>query len=193
MASPYVPGPAPIFVGLGGSAGQPAFLGFSERGVHIDINPMYSDYIVDLGGAVPLDKSYQGATATVSFDLTRWNEDVLAAMDDFSGSLAGSSRGVDVPGEIGTLMSYEGAAYTLWIVFPYSNFPAYADMPAGYRFPKAFIDRETLPERGSKPAKVHLIMTCLRDLDMTTINDYGRGKLTLYDNDMSAISLSAID
>lgn len=189
MAQPFVPGPAPLWVGLGSSE-APIFLGFTERGVDLDVNPQYAPYLTDLGGGVMTDACYQGALAQISFDLTRWNEETFALMADHAGIVPGSVRGTDLPGEIGTLMAFENAAFPVWCPFPYVAKAAYASMPAGYRFPKCYIERESLPERGAKPAKIRLVMQCLRHLLMTsaTQNQFGAGRFTLYDHDMTAIN-----
>lgn len=188
MSQPHVPGPCPIYVGLGGG-GSPLFLGFSERGVNIDLNASFSPYVVDISGSTPLDQCYQGEGASISFDLTNWNEPVLSLMQDIAGNIPGSVRGLDVFGEVGTLMGYELAAFTCWFPFPYALKPAYALSVSGYRFPLCYIDRSSLPERGSKPAKTHLTLQALRAVNNTQSGaPIGNIQLKLYDHDMTAVA-----
>lgn len=194
MAQPFVPGPAPIFVSDSSSA-IPFFLGYSERGVSFSHDPSYVPYYCDLGGATPLDFSYQGESMMIHLDLVRWNPAVLRTIQDVidhDGAFGnpGSAPGVDVAGEIGTLMAYQNAGQMLWVAFPYANSQAFAGNPPGYRFPCAILEREGLPEHGSKPAKVSMSFRAVRNLDMrpATLTPFGAGKLTLYDFDMSAIN-----
>jgi hypothetical protein len=188
MATPLVPGPCPVWVA--DSGGTPRFLGFSERGVSADFQYNYVPYHNDLGGAEPLDYSYQGKSATISLDLTRWRADTLAFIQDALSDQVGSTGGIDVPGEIGTLMAYEGIAFTVWTPYPYTNSPAYNTHPPGYRFPPGIIARVGRPARGSKPAKVHLVVRAIRQLLMTpaTQTVFGAGRLTLYDHNMTAVA-----
>ena len=186
MAGPFVPGPAPIWIAFGG---QPNFLGFSEGGVSIDLMASYLPYHNDLGGQEALDYSYQGQGATINFVLTRWNALTLANLEDYAGIVTGSGPGLDVAGEIGTLMAYEGAAFEAWIAFPYAAKPAYSTNMLGYHFSHVILDRESLPQRGARPAKVACNMRAIRQLVMTpaTQNGLTAGNLLLYDYDMSAI------
>src|SRR5438105_3720161 len=118
MAKPYVTGPCAIYCGIG-ALYAPIFLGHSERGVRIRIAPEYEPVHNDLGGRVPIDWLYEGETAIISADLTRFNEAVyeLIAARPRTSTL-GSVPGVNVPGDIGTMMITEGFAYPLWLVFP---------------------------------------------------------------------------
>lgn len=187
MATPFVPGPAPIW--LGGAGLQPFFLGWSERGVSFDLNPNWMPYYCDLGGAEPMDYSYQGQGGTISFTLVRWNPASLIIIEDYVGAFPGTSAGIDVAGEMGTLMSYEGLALSCWIGFPYTAKLAYSNNILGYHFYRVIIERESLPERGARPAKVNMTLRAVRQLVMTqaTQNGLVAGSLGLYDNDMTAI------
>ncbi len=187
MATPFVPGPAPIWIG--GAGFEPFFLGWSERGVSFELTPNWQPYFCDLGGAEPMDLSYQGQGGSISFTLVRWNPIALARLEDYVGSLPGSLPGIDVAGEIGTLMAYEGLAFSCWIGFPYAAKFAYSNNALGYHFYRVVPERESLPERGSRPAKVNMTLRAIRELVMTpeTQNGLVAGVLGLYDYDMTAI------
>ena len=187
MATPFVPGAAPIW--LGGAGLDTFFLGWSERGVSLDLTPNWRPYYCDLGGDEPMDFSYQGQGATISFTLVRWNPTALAVIEDYVGSFTGTAPGVDVAGEIGTLMDYENLALSLWVGFPYAARVAYSNNMLGYHFFRVIPVRESLPERGSRPAKVNMTLRAVRSLLMTPVTQNGlvAGALGLYDFDMTAI------
>lgn len=188
MAIPFVPGPAQIFVG---TPAAPLFLGYSKSGVSFSKEYGWVPYHCDLGGAIPMDWSYQGTGAVISFTLVRWDPVVLAGLEDVVNKLgSGSSPGVDVPGEIGTLMGYEDQAWSLWVVFPYQRSLPYATHPAGYRFPYVIPEREGLPEQGSKPSEVSLSLRAIRRLFIGPqyTNTFGSGAFVLYDNDVTAVN-----
>lgn len=177
MAQPWVPGPAPVY--FGGSPAQgnrpetrqfrPAFLGYTDHGVDLLMDPQYAPVVTDAGGRVPTDLIYQGVSATVSLTLTRWRESSYEALANHSfRGAANGGRGQLPSGSIGTVMNLEGASVILYVLFPYAAILDYADpldpMPFGYRLVNCVLDREGLPERGSKPAKLLLTFRCLPNL-----------------------------
>lgn len=187
MATPLVPGPAPVWYGF---LAEPQFLGWTERGVTIDPSPEWLPYYCDLGGSTPMDYSYQGQSATINFTLSRWNAATLSLLlEDYAGGFPGSAPGVDVAGEIGALMVHEGLALSLWVGFPYVAKVAYQEHMLGYHFHHVIIERESLPERGARPAKVNLTLRAVRRLLMSPAHQNGllAGTFILYDYDMSAI------
>lgn len=195
MAQVYVTGPCDIWVGPnsssgGRSGGSAQFLGHSERGPAIQIRDSFSPVYVDLGGPkVPFDMIYDGEDAIVSCELTRFNENVYETIADIA---ALQAPGFNDPGEIGTLMLQEGSTYPLWIHFPYSAKVAYQNpasgaMPAGYRFPAAYLQQDSLPALGTTARKMHLVWHCLRQFTVGFSNAEGYGKFTLYDFNMSAL------
>lgn len=196
MAQQFVTGPVDIFVNygsLGGVVTPPLYLGYSERGPRMQVRPQYSSTYVDVGGQkIPFDSCYDGQDAIVSADMSRWNEDVYAAIAIKSGASGNNSpAGIDDPGDIGTLMMHEGAAITVWLRFTHAAKLAYSTMPAGYRFPIAMLQNDDHNELGTKPRKISLVFHCLREFDVTITNAYGAGRFTLFDHDMTG--LPAID
>lgn len=203
MASPYVPGPCPIWVNLDDGGALTAFLGMSERGVSIDLNPEYSPYVVDGAGSVPVDAAYQGQAATVTCSLSRWNESTYRAIGTYAGRprdgtafTGAKSRGTDFPGDVGTLVANELSAFHLYVPFPYSNKFAYGPgglginaQPFGYHFYRAYLDRDSLPERTAKGAILNLTFHCVRRLFVDGNNALGLNnyRWVLYDNDVSAV------
>ncbi len=193
MAISYVCGPVSIWVGIG-SGGTPVFLGHAERTPSIQIRPQFSPVFSDLAGQrVPLDYLYDGEEAMVSVDLTRYNEAVYAGIA--SRPVPNLTRGLDSPGEIGTLIGLEGMAFQLWLNFPYSTkavFTANA-MPAGYHFWQTFLEGpDGLDGLGTTNRRLRLNFHCMRYLGPET-NAFGAGRFTLYDHDMSAVASLPID
>lgn len=135
MAKLYTTGPAHLFVGVGNvSSKEPVYLGTAETAPDIDIQREYEGVPNDLGGSrLPMDRIYEGEEGMVGGVLTRWNEEVIAALmsvPDFENG----TRGLNNQFDLGTLMGSEGFAFPVWVVFPYASKPAFAGMPAGYRF-----------------------------------------------------------
>lgn len=202
MAQPYVTGPCAVYLGVGAS-GAPVFLGHGERGPSIQIRPSWSPVFADISGQrVPLDYLYDGEEGIVSFDATRYNEDVYAAIANRSNPGI-VTRGFDVPGAVGTLMAHEGKAYPLWVTFPYAPKPAFSSavgpnsggaMPAGYHFHRAFLEGpDGLDGLGTTNRRIRFSFHCIRLLNPSYTNAYGAGSLALYDHDMSAVQGAGIN
>jgi hypothetical protein len=196
MAQPYASGPVDVWCGVG-AGGAPLFLGHGERAPRIQIVRRYKEVTNDLGGdMVPFDKGYAGETGVVTVTLSRWNESTLAIIQDVATTLTGlgAARGLNGPGEVGTLMVTEGVAYKLWLRFPFSAKAAYANaasgaQPAGYRFLAAFLEGpDDLFDLGPPNArKVGLQFTCMRAFDPAVSNAFGTGLFALYDHSMIAL------
>lgn len=147
------------------------YLGTCEKAPKIVHRPAWKPVFNDIGGTeVPFDVSYQGEEAFTFADLTRWNEPVFSALQARP-NFPGDVRGLNIPGDIGTLMLTEGRAYQLFIFFPYVAKPAYASggMPAGYRFVATFLEGpDELSELGTSPRKINLIFHHIRGWDPKT-------------------------
>lgn len=182
-----------------------SFLGFSERGVDVEINPEYSPVVVDAGGRVPVDLLFEGVSATVRVGFTRWNEpsyrliaDHAAAARPDAGVAGAAERDRIAAGRIGTVTSLEGAGFMVLVRFPYSASLAYGGengMPAGYRFVNCILDRDGLPRRGSTPARLDLTFRCLpllspalRQSNAFPSMKRGEDLFFLYDHDMSDLA-----
>ena len=122
MAQPFVPGPAPVWISFRGEDDSAVrFLGYTGRGVDLEINPEYSHFVTDVGGSVPVDLIYQGMSGTLSFDLTRWQEQTYAILASHAAKSAiNPIRGADLSGRVGTIMHLERANFVVYVAFPYS-------------------------------------------------------------------------
>jgi hypothetical protein len=194
VAQLYATGPVDVWVGAGGG---PLFLGHGERAPRIQVQRMYKPAHTDLAGDVPHDKAFAGEWALVTLALSRYNESTLALIQDVAGAnLVGTppTRGFNVPGERGSLMLAEGQAYPLYLRFPFAAKPVYQSaasgaMPAGYRFPAAYLGGpDDLFDLGLPNArKVGLVFECVAPFDPTVTNAYGAGAFKLYDHNLSAL------
>lgn len=162
---------------------QPRFIGTGERGPRIRIRRKFSPVYNDIGGPeLSFDDLYAGEDAFVFITLTRWNE---ALYQSLAGTpFPGSSMMGDGPGEIGTAMVTEGAAFPIYLRFPAPSFrPALAAQayPLGYRFYAASLVDDDDFETGTAANKRHLIFHCRRAYNPANNN------LVLGDFNMSGI------
>jgi hypothetical protein len=170
----------PVFLGTG--EGKPA-------GAEIEIERAESPVMNDAAGNIlPADLMHEGEQGWISTVLTRYNESVYAWIANRTAGAVyntppfgtPSPRGIDPDGSIGTLLVQEGAAYPVWLAFPYAGKPAYSTMPYGYRFfACTLVDADKLPVNpGGR--KVGLTWRALR-LD-------GFGAWALYDHDLTGLT-----
>lgn len=192
MAQPYVSGPAHIYVGFKTSPdptvpGTMFFLGHAERSPKISVRPQYSPVFVSLGGTVPFDWTYQGEEALIVANLTRWNENIyqaIAAKGRGPAALAAggaSGRGIDLAGEIGSLMVHERIGVTLTLVFPYATKAAMAGQPLGYRFIFAQLENDELDRLGTEARSIPLVFRAARSFNSAT------GSFVLFDHNITGI------
>lgn len=181
MAQPFVTGPVWIYVGIGNAVSKtPVFLGTAEDGPKkqhlVGWEPVMNDVT---GSKKPLDQGYQGESAIVRADLTRYNEDVLAALVARPNPFG--TRGLNAFGDLGALMLTEGLAYPLWLRYPYASKAAYSTMPPGDRFVASWLVSPEDYVQGTKPKKVSVIWYCQGVFSPVT------GGVLLYDHDMTGL------
>src|ERR1700729_61101 len=115
MSQFYVPGPVYTFVALGSGStiAVPVylFLGFTEAGLSIGVNPLNEDINVDYAGLSPGDVSQLGQDASVSGTFTRYNESVALKVQSFMG--VNGTAGQYLNNQMGNLMVKEGSAYSV--------------------------------------------------------------------------------
>jgi hypothetical protein len=162
MAQLWTTGPAFLYVGINGLTNRgPVFVGTDEDGPTIEIGPRYQEVKNDIGGDEAMDDSYQGRSATIDYNLNRWEEVAIAALEQ-TNPFSNSLRGTDDPGDVGSLMITEGKAFSLWVVFPYavtSPIAAIAKaamlgMPAGYHFYATILTTDNHTRLGTKPRRL---------------------------------------
>ncbi len=172
------------------------FLGWSEGGVDLDFRPRFNEYKNDLAGGPegpPADMYYSGQDCIMSAVVTRYNIGTYYVMADKSVNVLGVSvPGIDDPGDRGALMVAEGRAYPIWFKHPHATKPFYSQgvsgaLVLGYRFTACVMERETLPKLGPRPKKLNLAWRGISTLNMNISNEFGTGRFTLFDHDMSQL------
>lgn len=187
MAQGYVRGPTHIYCGVG-SGGAAVYLGTAERSPRISIRPSWSPYYNDIAGQkIPYDWGFDGEEAFVVSDMTRWNQSVLAALQARPRTvIGGSTPGLNVAGEIGSMMITEGLAVGLWLLFTYTSKAAYATQLAGYRFPATWLmGPDDLDNNNTGMAKVRMTWYAGR---LGAVNVAGAGiNWLLYDYNVAGL------
>lgn len=182
MAQVYVTGCCDIFVETGlTSQGGPVFLGHCEKTPGVQIRRHHSPVFCDYSGrAVPADMIYEGESALVSLDLTRYNEDIYALLARSTGfgsfgERGGGARGTDEMGDIGSLMQRDRRTRELWLRFPYGgaggkptmNLPRGTTgggaMVSGMHFLSAYLEGpDDLGPLSTAARRLHIVFHCLR-------------------------------
>ena len=129
----YVSGPANVWTGTtsynwaGSPPGPTAwnYIGYTQRGMQIEITPHFEDVAVDYAGGVPGDIQMLGAEARGSGIFTRYNEPLVQNLASFL------NKATPTPGElanqdIGSLLKTEGYLYPILIYSPYGIKAAYS-------------------------------------------------------------------
>jgi hypothetical protein len=196
VAQPYISGPVSLWIrhsALG--TGTPVFLGHGERAPQIQHSVRLEDFVCDISGSMPLDACYAGMMAHISVTLVRYNMIVLQLIEARarSSTFPVSLPGIDLPGQIGTLVVIEQATYELWLrhdgaAKPFMQNPANGVMPLGYHYFAATLDTESLQGGSVTPFKATLPWKCYRVPDFKVTNLYGTGAWQLFDYDMSAVA-----
>jgi hypothetical protein len=184
---PYSTGASIVYVGFynQGSFQGPYCFGTCEGYPRHERRPDYMQVMNDVSGRKkPLDMSYQGQDATISLDMTVWDEGVAQMLQQLPnmGNLAGTpgtSRFVDR----GALMGFEGNAACIWIAYgnKIATKAAYAGLPFGYRYPLCIPFAPDTTEEGAQ--------ALIRNMQFYAWekHNFQAGTSTLYDNDMTAI------
>src|SRR6185437_7796754 len=160
MAQLYSSGPASIWIA--GFGEQPRLLGFCEKAPRLPLRVVMKEVRCDVAGEAPFDKMVAGETASVDGELVLFNWPTLQSIQRRASSRIGSVGGTMVPGDIGTLVQTEGAAFTTWVMFHSAGKAVFQNaavgafsggkMPLGYRFPVCTLAPETVvPARPRRP------------------------------------------
>jgi hypothetical protein len=169
MAQLYSTGPAHWWVSLQNS--PLLYLGTCEKKPKIVVRPSWSPAYNDLGGQkIPFDMSYQGTEGISLLNLTRFNEPVYQLLATRPSASTKIASGINVPGDIGTLLLTEGLAWTVYVYFPYAAKLAYKSggMVPGYRFPASYLEGPDEFEPSTDPINRTLIFHHLRAFDPKT-------------------------
>jgi len=137
MSKFYIPGPAPIFIGVGISPSITGyFLGYSESGVQVLLSPLTEDIAADYAGAMPADVAMLGEEARISFTLARYSEAILNILSSFLNAKAIGSASAN---QLGSVYVQEGNSLQVWVESPYQVKTDLTDMIPGFFFPAVYV------------------------------------------------------
>jgi hypothetical protein len=201
MAQLFTTGPILVFVASGDGQMTPKYLGTCEGGVPIEFRHEWEGVRNDLGGTkLDFDRAYEGSSALITLNLTRWNMPVLQALIGMPNASFRLKTGPQVPpyqagvntiGDLGTLYFTELQAVCLWLQFGVKRSAAragfYAPEEGGMRFPVATLQSSSQPRSGTRARQYNLVYQALRNYLPN------QGSLVLYDEDMSAVANVPLD
>jgi len=170
MAQLYTTGPAHIYLAFptgSGTQNSPVYFGTCEDAPQVQIIPKFEDVYNSIGGTVPFDKSYQGEVALIDLDMNRYNESVYGIL---AARPRVGTRGVNIAGDVGTLMGTEGYTIGVYLKFDFGAAGAAPKaaytangMPPGYRFPGGIpIGPDRLQNLGTRPRKTNVVFFAIR-------------------------------
>lgn len=169
-SSSFVTGACYIHAGVGTNR-APLFCGVCESSPEIRVKHEWIPLMNALGGSViESDSSYQGASAHLRMDLTRWTEAVRLAMATVP-NVAGTP-GVSVFGDLGALALTENLYWPVYFSFPYASKPAYAaaGMQPGVRFLACMCENDDFGNLDTKPRKVSMAVRARRVFNIANLS-----------------------
>lgn len=189
---PYSTGASYVFVGFAGSVSPQKIrcLGTCEGYPKHERRVDYMQLMNDVSGRrKPMDMSFQGMDATISLDLTLWDEGCMQMLQQFA-QLSGGS-GLATPGayqfsDVGSLMGFEQYSVSIWIQYLFRSAAGgpkavYSALPAGYHYLQCVPFAPDTTEEGAQPM--------IRSVNFYAwpVCNFSNQQFTLYDNTMSAI------
>lgn len=197
MSQPYNTGGVFVFVGLG-SGNSPLFLGTGLRAPKQQIQRFYSPIYNDIAGeAVEYDNIYQGQRGAVTVELTKWRQATLDILQSIPLPPGGAANpGIDILGDVGTMMLTENFTFPLWILYDYGasgRGPKAAQigapsggLPPGRRWRAAILDGPDDETVGTGANSIMLSWRCGRAYDP------GTGAFACWDRNMSGVNTGLI-
>lgn len=193
---PFSTGISLVYVSFGGpvTPQKIRFFGTCEGYPKHERRPDWMQVPNDVSGRrKPMDMSFQGEDATISLDMTVWDEGVAQMIDQFP-DMSGSS-GLATPGswrflDMGALMGFEQLAMSIWIVWTYGSTQiggpkiAYTagGLPAGYHYLQCI----PMGPQGTEEGAQGLIRNF--NFYAWPVTNWQNYTQTLYDNSMAAIA-----
>jgi hypothetical protein len=178
-------GPAMFYAGVG-PGGTPVFVGTCERAPNLQVRPAFVPHKNSIAGDLANDQCFQGEEGWVTADLNRWDDSALALLQ--ARANVGAPRGTYPAGTLGRMMLLEGAAYRLYVQFPFAAKLAMIGMPAGYRWIAAYLAGPDDLTPGTGANRFRLVWHALT-VRWAGANNAPQGKL--YDHDMTGLPLAA--
>lgn len=173
MATVLCAGPSQWFLGRNTAY---SYIGMCESDTMLDLSPVYQGIGLDGACGGEFDRQLWNVTATVSGDLSYWNEPVVDTIKSFLGSTDDGTPGAWADGSFGTLLRTEEKQFSLCIVSMFANKTAFsgAGMHAAWTFPFVF----PLPLRRNLSSRATRERIAFEAI--TVMNGLGGG--TLYTN-----------
>lgn len=195
MATPYATGAVHIYVKLPpaapGLGGQTKYLGTSEQGPTRQTDRTFKQVMNDLSSQKPFDYIYAGGEeAILSFNLTRWNDNVAQALE---AAPVSGGVGFSTIFDQGTVMGREGRALEIWYAYTFGGIPGSALRPSfvgqegGRHYLQGLFWGPEQDELGTKERKKHMVFKCWKKFDVSQTP----ARFTLFDFNMAG--LPAID
>lgn len=128
-ASCFVSGPVQWYVNTGENKSW-QYLGMCENDVSVDLSSEWDDVMLDGGGfRLPFEKQFFGMSASVSGDLVRYDNTVLANLKNWLNQPE-ATQGQLPNGSIGALVRTEGLDFGLILTSMYATKDAYREAGA---------------------------------------------------------------
>ena len=199
LVQDFSTGASLVYLGVGTNR-SPVFFGTCEGFPKHERRPQFMELRNDLAGRrVPLDMSFQGGDATLSLDMTVWDEGVAKGLERWQDVWGGTSA-TNNPGQwrfvdVGALMGLEGLAIPIWIRYPFSGTrisggpigsPS-GQLPPGYHYFQGIPFPPQTNEEGAQP------MVRSYSFYIWPLCNFQTQTFTLFDYDMSAIASAPIN
>lgn len=192
----FVPGPALLYAGVGGTllAKKPLFLGYSIGEVTITVVNAKVPVYNSLGGRTfPMDEIWDGELVMASFIINKFDHDVAERM--MSQPNPFGVPGLNETSDIGTLLGSEGMTYPFWVVSPYAFLKAaqFPRLRPGYRFWSATLESPKTTELGNRDKPFHMVVKGMRAFTAAAtptgpaVMPGYAAKFRLYDNDVTGL------
>lgn len=196
---PYSTGSSYLYIAFGGRGNTrgPYFFGTCEGYPKHERRMDWMQLMNDTSGRKkPMDMSFQGYDATISLDMTVWDDGIaqmLEQLPDMSGLTGTATPGSYFFSDVGTLMGFEQCACQLWIAYgntagiggqaPKAAYTG-GKLPGGYRYYQCLPFAPITAEEGAQG-------------EIKSVNFYAwpvanwqatpQPMCTLFDNNMNAI------
>jgi hypothetical protein len=191
MAQIFTTGPCELWCGVAGSqeSPQPVFVGHGEKAPIAREIPNFKPVICDLGGDVEqFDAMFLRKHLIVEVDLIRENMAPLLAMRSRPNPWTGT-LGINVVGDVGSLMLTEALAWPIWLRWPYSLQGAMFGLPNGIHAYNAYMIGPDDHTMGTVPYKFRAVFYCMDQYQSSGANV---GGFNCYDGNMSALPNASV-
>lgn len=168
MSQIYIPGPAFLYAGVGGTPENrvPLYLGTSVGDVRVEFRGTTVPVFNSIGGrSVPIDEFWDGELAFVAFAINFVEhavaERLMTQPSPFLTPVS-PAPGLNLREAIGTLFGTEGFTFPFWVRAPYQQFPAFANQSPGKRFWSCIVESPKSMDFGAKDKTYNFVIKATR-------------------------------